>query len=238
MPPASIGAWPQRTQAFRRAAARVGAELLGGPRPRDDRRDRRGAGRSRAAARRPHRPRPQPLGVHARRGRRRARRGARRPGSASRASGSTCAATRARTRGSAPPTSSRSSRSTPPTWSGRGPSRGSSGPGSARWGCPCSSTSRRTAGRRSTGAAARRSSSGGSTPASSRPTSARSRLDPAAGGVIVGARKPLIAFNVNLRGPLEAAREIAAVVREAGGGFPGVRALGLELPRRGSCRCR
>jgi len=59
------------------------------------------------------------------------------------------------------------------------------------------------------------------------------RLDPAAGGVIVGARAPLIAFNVNLRGSPEAAREIAAVVRERGGGFPGVRALGLELPGAG-----
>ena len=29
------------------------------------------------------------------------------------------------------------------------------------------------------------------------------------------------------------AREIAALVRERGGGFPGVRALGLELPRAG-----
>jgi glutamate formiminotransferase / 5-formyltetrahydrofolate cyclo-ligase len=56
------------------------------------------------------------------------------------------------------------------------------------------------------------------------------RLDPAAGGVIVGARRPLIAFNVNLRGSLQAAQEIAGVVREAGGGFPGVRALGLDLP--------
>ena len=45
--------------------------------------------------------------------------------------------------------------------------------------------------------------------------------------------RPLIAFNVNLRGPLEAAREIAAVVRESGGGFPGVRALGLDLPAAG-----
>ncbi len=54
-----------------------------------------------------------------------------------------------------------------------------------------------------------------------------------AGGVIVGARRPLIAFNVNLRGDLETAREIAAVVRETGGGFPGVRALGLDLPRAG-----
>jgi glutamate formiminotransferase len=51
--------------------------------------------------------------------------------------------------------------------------------------------------------------------------------------VIVGARRPLIAFNVNLRGDLGAARAVAAVVREAGGGFPGVRALGLDLPRAG-----
>ena len=58
-------------------------------------------------------------------------------------------------------------------------------------------------------------------------------LDPAAGGVLVGARRPLIAFNVNLRGELDVARAVAAVVREAGGGFPGVRALGLELPSAG-----
>jgi glutamate formiminotransferase / 5-formyltetrahydrofolate cyclo-ligase len=58
------------------------------------------------------------------------------------------------------------------------------------------------------------------------------RLDQRAGGVIVGARRPLIAFNVELRGTLEAAREIAAIVRERGGGFPGLRALGLELPSR------
>jgi glutamate formiminotransferase len=58
-------------------------------------------------------------------------------------------------------------------------------------------------------------------------------LDAAAGAVLVGARRPLIAFNVNLRGGREVAREIAAVVRESGGGFPGVRALGLDLPRAG-----
>jgi glutamate formiminotransferase len=59
------------------------------------------------------------------------------------------------------------------------------------------------------------------------------RLDDGAGGVIVGARRPLIAFNVNLRGDAEAAREVAAIVRERDGGFPGVRALGLDLPRAG-----
>jgi glutamate formiminotransferase len=59
------------------------------------------------------------------------------------------------------------------------------------------------------------------------------RLDERAGGVLVGARRPLIAFNVNLRGSLDAAREVAAAVRERDGGFPGVRALGLDLPRAG-----
>ena len=60
------------------------------------------------------------------------------------------------------------------------------------------------------------------------------QLDPSAGGVIVGARRPLIAFNVNLRTEdLEVARKIAAVVRETGGGFPGLRALGLALPSKG-----
>jgi glutamate formiminotransferase / 5-formyltetrahydrofolate cyclo-ligase len=60
------------------------------------------------------------------------------------------------------------------------------------------------------------------------------RLDERAGAVIVGARRPLIAFNVDLRGAtIETARAIATCVRERDGGFPGVRALGLELPRAG-----
>jgi glutamate formiminotransferase/glutamate formiminotransferase/formiminotetrahydrofolate cyclodeaminase len=59
------------------------------------------------------------------------------------------------------------------------------------------------------------------------------RIDERSGAVLVGARRPLIAFNVNLRGDLAAAREIASVIRERDGGFPGVRALGLDLPRAG-----
>ena len=59
-------------------------------------------------------------------------------------------------------------------------------------------------------------------------------LHPTAGGVLIGVRRPLIAFNVNLRGAsVETAREIAALVRERDGGFPGVRALGLDLPKAG-----
>ena len=60
------------------------------------------------------------------------------------------------------------------------------------------------------------------------------RLHERAGGVIVGARRPLIAFNVNLdTDDVEVARSIASLVRERGGGFPGVRALGLALPSVG-----
>jgi glutamate formiminotransferase len=59
------------------------------------------------------------------------------------------------------------------------------------------------------------------------------RIEERSGAVLVGARRPLIAFNVNLRGELAAARKTAAAVRERDGGFPGVRALGLELPRAG-----
>ncbi len=44
----------------------------------------------------------------------------------------------------------------------------------------------------------------------------------------------MVAFNVNLlTDDVEVARAIAATVRETGGGFPGVRALGLDLPRAG-----
>jgi glutamate formiminotransferase len=67
-----------------------------------------------------------------------------------------------------------------------------------------------------------------------RPDYGPARLDERAGGVIVGARRPLIAFNVNLAtNDVEIARAIAAVVREKDGGFPGVRALGLLLPKAG-----
>jgi glutamate formiminotransferase len=60
------------------------------------------------------------------------------------------------------------------------------------------------------------------------------RLDEQAGGVLIGWRPPLIAFNVNLASDdLAAAREVARAVRERDGGFVGVRALGLRLPSAG-----
>jgi glutamate formiminotransferase len=50
------------------------------------------------------------------------------------------------------------------------------------------------------------------------------------GATLVTARAPLAAFNVELEGAdLDAARAVAAELREAGGGAPGVRAIGLLL---------
>ncbi len=57
---------------------------------------------------------------------------------------------------------------------------------------------------------------------------------PTAGAVLVTARPPLAAFNVDLdTDDVELARAIAAELREAGGGPQGVRAIGLLLPARG-----
>ena len=56
------------------------------------------------------------------------------------------------------------------------------------------------------------------------------RLHPTAGAVAIGARPPLIAYNVNLDSDdVELAREIAVAIRERDGGFPKVQALGLAL---------
>jgi glutamate formiminotransferase len=59
-----------------------------------------------------------------------------------------------------------------------------------------------------------------------------------AGATLVTARPPLAAFNVELdSGDLEVSRSVAAGLREAGGGLPGVRAMGLLLSSgRGQAR--
>jgi glutamate formiminotransferase / 5-formyltetrahydrofolate cyclo-ligase len=60
------------------------------------------------------------------------------------------------------------------------------------------------------------------------------RLHPTAGAVLAAARPPLVAFNLDLETKdVDVAKEIAAVLRESGGGLPGVRALGLYLEGRG-----
>lgn len=54
-------------------------------------------------------------------------------------------------------------------------------------------------------------------------------IDPVKGVVCVGARGPLIAFNVTLTGELSLAKSIAATLRESSGGLPGVRALAFPM---------
>jgi glutamate formiminotransferase len=57
-------------------------------------------------------------------------------------------------------------------------------------------------------------------------------LHPTGGAVLVAAREPLVAFNVELAAPhtLQDARAIAALIREGGAeGLPGVRAIGVKL---------
>ena len=62
------------------------------------------------------------------------------------------------------------------------------------------------------------------------------RLHPTAGAVLVAARPPLVAFNVELQPPatVDTAKEIASLIREDGPeGLPGLRAIGLWLNESG-----
>ena len=59
-------------------------------------------------------------------------------------------------------------------------------------------------------------------------------LHPTAGASIIGARKLLVAYNVNLQTPdVAVARRIARLIRDSSGGLPGVKALGVFLESRG-----
>lgn len=59
-------------------------------------------------------------------------------------------------------------------------------------------------------------------------------LNPSAGATAVGARIPLIAYNVNLRTTdLQTAKDIARRIRASSGGLPNVKALGFALEDRG-----
>jgi glutamate formiminotransferase len=63
-----------------------------------------------------------------------------------------------------------------------------------------------------------------------RPDFGPSELHPTAGATLVTARPPLAAFNVELAGiEIAATRDIAARLRESGGGLDGVRAIGIDL---------
>lgn len=60
-------------------------------------------------------------------------------------------------------------------------------------------------------------------------------LHPTAGATVIGARKFLVAFNVNLDTPdVNIAKKIAAAVRASSGGFCHVKGIGLALEERGT----
>jgi glutamate formiminotransferase len=66
------------------------------------------------------------------------------------------------------------------------------------------------------------------------PDIGESKLHPSAGATVIGARKFLIAFNVNLgTADLNVAREIAKAVRSSSGGLCHVKGIGLALEDRG-----
>lgn len=66
-----------------------------------------------------------------------------------------------------------------------------------------------------------------------RPDFGPSRLHETAGAIAIGARPPLIAFNVNLHtAELTIAKTIAHTVRQSSGGLPCVKALGVPLASR------
>ena len=59
------------------------------------------------------------------------------------------------------------------------------------------------------------------------------QLHPTAGGTAIGARKFLVAFNVNLNTTnVEIAKIIAKRVRASGGGFTTVKGMGVDLPEK------
>jgi glutamate formiminotransferase len=59
------------------------------------------------------------------------------------------------------------------------------------------------------------------------------RLHPTAGAIVVGARKFLIAYNINLNTPdVEVAKAIARAIRFSSGGFRYVKAMGVPLSSR------
>jgi glutamate formiminotransferase len=59
-------------------------------------------------------------------------------------------------------------------------------------------------------------------------------FNPKSGATVVGARLPLVAYNVNLKTEdLPVAKEIAKKVRFKDGGFPYVRAMGVDLKEKG-----
>jgi len=67
-----------------------------------------------------------------------------------------------------------------------------------------------------------------------RPDFGEAKLHPSAGATVVGAREPLVAFNVNLgTKDIAIAKKIAQAVRFSSGGFRFVKAMGFDIKEKG-----
>jgi glutamate formiminotransferase / 5-formyltetrahydrofolate cyclo-ligase len=67
-----------------------------------------------------------------------------------------------------------------------------------------------------------------------RPDFGEGKLHPTAGATVVGAREPLVAFNVNLgTQDINIAKKIAQAVRFSSGGFRFVKAMGFDIKEKG-----
>ena len=67
-----------------------------------------------------------------------------------------------------------------------------------------------------------------------KPDEGPDHFNPKSGATVVGARFPLVAYNVNLKTEdLSIAKEIAKKIRFKDGGFPHVRAMGVDLREKG-----
>lgn len=67
-----------------------------------------------------------------------------------------------------------------------------------------------------------------------RPDFGEAALHPTAGATVVGARKFLIAYNINLKTPdVAVAKAVAKKIRASSGGFACVKAMGVDLKARG-----
>ncbi len=63
------------------------------------------------------------------------------------------------------------------------------------------------------------------------------RMHPRAGATAIGARPPLVAYNINLNtGDLEIAKAIAKTIRGSNGGYPSIKALGVLIGETGTAQ--
>jgi glutamate formiminotransferase len=67
-----------------------------------------------------------------------------------------------------------------------------------------------------------------------KPDYGKAELHPSAGATVIGARMPLVAFNINLdTDNIDIANKIARKIRHSSGGLRYCKAIGIELKEKG-----